>query len=168
MDRQPAALPRARQRVVTPFPGTVPGDAGQGPHARSLEVLRPPCGTCRQTSLQVWPARAPLNPPPPPRSRRLIPIEPAAPSRLHFPRFRALALLGRLPSARVDRASSRRPKTCTGPDLSMRSIDDADALNPGADLFEQLKVLLTYGFQIDSRLPSPIITPITISSTVRC
>jgi hypothetical protein len=50
----------------------------------------------------------------------------------------------------------------------MRSIDDADALNPGADLFEQLKVLLTYGFQIDSRLPSPIITPITISSTVRC
>jgi hypothetical protein len=31
--------------------GTLPGDAGQGPHARSLEVLRRPCGTRRYTHL---------------------------------------------------------------------------------------------------------------------
>ena len=44
---------------------------------------------------------------------RQIPIEPAAPTALHLPRFRALALFRRLPSARVDGVSSRRPKTCT-------------------------------------------------------
>jgi hypothetical protein len=42
---------------------------------------------------------------------RSNPHSPAAPFPLPPPRFRALALFGRRPSQRVDRPSSRRPKT---------------------------------------------------------
>jgi hypothetical protein len=45
--------------------------------------------------------------------RPQIPIAPAALSVPNTPRFRALALFGRRPHQRVDRPSSRRPKTCT-------------------------------------------------------
>src|SRR5437016_4672343 len=49
----------------------------------------------------------------PARARVKIPIARGT-ATLHLtPRFRALALFGRRPPQRVDRPSSRRPKTCT-------------------------------------------------------
>ena len=39
----------------------------------------------------------------------------------HLPRFRSFALFGRRPPYRVDRPSSRQPKTCTFPPASNRS-----------------------------------------------
>jgi hypothetical protein len=53
------------------------------------------------------------NRPSSPCPSRLIPHSPLAPAAIRLPRFRALALFGRLPSARVDGSSCRRPKTCT-------------------------------------------------------
>src|ERR1700693_5859527 len=47
----------------------------------------------------------------------------------HFPRFRALALFGRPPPRRVVRPSSRRPKTCTYPEIPWRA-DGIPRLTP--------------------------------------
>jgi hypothetical protein len=47
-----------------------------------------------------------------------IAIVRAAPTLPSSPRFRALALFERLPSARADGASCRRPKTCTHPEVT--------------------------------------------------
>jgi len=57
------------------------------------------------------------NRPSSPCPSRLIPHSPLAPAAIRLPRFRALALFGRLPSARVDGSSCRRPKTCTEPEM---------------------------------------------------
>jgi hypothetical protein len=59
---------------------------------------------------QVPPSLACPIHPPNDAARDSIPIEPAAPLVLHLPRLRALALLRRRPAARVESATSRRPR----------------------------------------------------------
>src|SRR5882724_12047798 len=54
------------------------------------------------------------------QTRDEIPIAPATTSVRNRPRFRALALFRRRPQQRVDRPSSRQPKTCTATDIECR------------------------------------------------
>src|SRR5262245_46392582 len=50
----------------------------------------------------------------------------------HLPRFRALALLGRLPSARVDGAPCRLRETCTGRDSCTAANKPLHSITPSA------------------------------------
>src|SRR5207247_6189683 len=66
------------------------------------------------------------------QTRDEIPIAPAATSARNRPRFRALALFGRRPQQRVDRPSSRQPKTCTRHKSGPRPLLDTDVDSPVA------------------------------------